>query len=480
MVLENNKFNMPIREERIDMTVIDGIVMFIYFAILVIIGIIGMRRARTAEVYILAGRSLGVFMTFGAMTAVFLGGASTLGTAQLGYEDGFSGVWFVFSMGLGIMLFGLLLLKRVTNFKLMTISELLGKRFNVQSKLIGAVVAAIYTLMVTVTQVIAIGVLLSAIFDWSITSSMLVGGGIVFFYTILGGMWAVTMTDIFQFTIITLGIFLVMLPVSLSKAGGFSALYTALPSNYFNVTDIGFKKILGYITTYTLGMMVGQDIWQRYFTARNNKVARTSGVLVGVYSLLFSIAMVIIGMSALVILPNISNTQDVFTIMAFETLPPGLLGLVFAAVAATIMSTASGTLLASSTLIANDILKDHFFPQYTDTQFVRLSRITTLIVGIISVIVALWIQELLVALDVAYAILAGAIFIPIVFGLFWKKTTARAAFFAIVTSALVILIGLAVEGLTSTNPILYGIGTNIVVIIIVSLFDKSDETGLQK
>src|SRR5699024_9366382 len=155
------------------MALIDGIIMFVYFAVLIIIGFIGMKKAKTSGVYIVAGRNLGVFMFFGAMTAVFLGGSSTIGTAQLGYESGLSGIWFVFSMGLGIMLFGLLLLQRVTNFKLMTISELLGKLFNVQSKLIGAVVASIYALMVTVTQVIAIGVLLSAIFDWDIIMSML-------------------------------------------------------------------------------------------------------------------------------------------------------------------------------------------------------------------------------------------------------------------------------------------------------------------
>lgn len=456
------------------MTSIDTIAIFVYFAILIIVGIIGFRKAKTSEMYILAGRNLGVFMFFGALTAVFLGGSSALGTTQLGYESGISGIWFVFSMGLGIMLFGLLLFNRIQKFDLMTISELLGKRFNVQSKLIGSVIAAIYTLMVTVTQVIAIGVLLNAIFDWGTTVSMLVGGGIVFFYTILGGMWSVTVTDIIQFAVITIGIFLVMLPVSLFKVGGFNELTSQLPSSFFNVTDIGFMEIFKYIITYTLGMMVGQDIWQRYFTAKSLKVARTGGVLVGIYSLVFSLAMVIVGMSALVILPNVENTQDIFTIMAFETLPPGLLGIVFAAVAAAIMSTASGTLLASSTLISKDILKDHFFQHFTDKQFMRLSRITTLIVGIVSIVISLWIQELLVAIDVAYAILAGSIFIPILFGLFWRRTTGKAAFYAMTISALVVVGGLVFEGLSSTNPIIYGICTNIIVIIVVSMFDKSN------
>jgi len=96
-------------------------------------------------------------------------------------------------------------------------------------------------------------------------------------------------------------------------------------------------------------------------------------------------------------------------------------------------------------------------------------------VGIVAIVISLWIQELLVAIDVAYALLAGSIFVPIVFGLFWKRTTAKAAFLAIMISAIVVIIGLAVEGLASTNPILYGIGANIVVIVLVSLFDQSEE-----
>lgn len=453
------------------MELLDLFVIIIYFLVLVAVGIIGVRKAKTSEMYLLAGRNLGVFMLFGCLTAVFLGGSSTIGSAQLGYEIGLSGIWFVFSMGLGIMLFGLLLLRKVTGYELTTISELLGKLFNVESKLIGAIVAAIYALMVSVTQVIAIGVLLSAMFDWNLTFSMLLGGGIVFFYTILGGMWSVTITDIVQFSIMTAGIFLIMLPISLHEAGGISELVNTLPASHFNFFSIGFMDVFKYLITFTLGMMVGQDIWQRYFTAKNYKTARAGGILVGIYSLLYSGAMVVIGMCALILLPNLTDTQNVFTEMAYLTLPSGLLGIVFAAVAAAIMSTASGTLLASSTLIAKDIIKDHFFTDMTDRQFLMLSRTTTFVVGIIAVVISLWIQELLVAIDVAYAILAGSIFIPIVFGLFWKKTTGKAAFLAIAISALVVIGGLVIEGLSSTNPIVYGIIVNIIVITSVSLWD---------
>src|SRR5690625_7720290 len=109
-----------------------------------------MRKAKTSEMYLVAGRNLGIFMFFGALTAVLLGGSSVIGTAQLGYEVGLAGVWFVFSMGLGIMFFGLALCQKVTGFQLMTISELLGRLYNVQSNLMMVIVSVIQALMFTV------------------------------------------------------------------------------------------------------------------------------------------------------------------------------------------------------------------------------------------------------------------------------------------------------------------------------------------
>jgi SSS family solute:Na+ symporter len=443
-----------------------------YFAVLIGVGVIGSRRAKTAEDYILAGRNLGFFMYFGCLTAVILGGASTIGSAQLGYEYGLSGMWLVFMLGFGIMLLGIFLIKRITNFKVITISEFLGKRFNTQTQLISALVASIYAMMVTVTQVIGMGTILNVLIGWNLTTSMLVGGGIVLFYTILGGMWSVTMTDIVQFLVMTIGIFCFMLPMSVSSAGGWSQLSLQLPDTYFSLSGIGSSQIFHYFLLFGLGMVVAQDIWQRIFTAKTIKIARTGTIFAGIYSLLYGLAISVIGMCAFIVLPNLQDTQNAFASMASETLPAGILGFVLAGVISALMSTASGTLLASSTLITNDILKTYFFKNIKEKQFLILSRVVTSIIGIATIVFALWIQNVLVALDVAYAVLSGAVFVPVILGFFWKRATAKAAFYSIIVSTLTILTGLAIEGISSTNPILYGIATSVVVMVFVSLIGQ--------
>lgn len=447
------------------MNSVDTIVILLYFASLIAVGVVGSKRARTTEEYALAGRNLGMFMYLGCLSAVILGGASTIGTTKLGYTFGISGMWFVTMIGVGIMLLGVLFTKRISQSNVTTISEFLGKRYNAETRLVSALVAAIYTLMVAVTQVIGMGTIINVLLGWDMTLSMIVGGGIVLFYTILGGMWSVTVTDIIQFIVMTAGVFLIMLPMSLSHVGGWDQLASRLPAAHFDLTAIGGGQILQYFLLYALGMVVSQDIWQRVFTARTLRISRTGSVLAGVYSILYAVSLTIVGMCAFIALPHLENPQNAFANMAISILPNGVLGIVLASVCSALMSTASGTLLASSTLLTHDILKPYWFRDMDDRRLLRLSRVTTLFIGALAIVFSIWIQDVLVALDVAYAILSGAIFVPLVVGYFWKRATAKAAFSSIIAGTVVVLAGLAIEGLSSTNPIMYGIAVSLAVMI---------------
>ncbi|MFD1708617.1 sodium:solute symporter [Siminovitchia sediminis] len=381
----------------------------------------------------------------------------------------------VVAIGTGVILLGIFLTKKISQFKVLTISELLEKRYSKETRLVSAIVATIYTLMLTVVQMIGIGSLLNVWLGWNMALCIIIGGGIVFLYTTMGGMWSVTMTDIVQFVIMTIGVFFLLLPMSLSDAGGWTALNTELPSGFFDIGHIGGERIFQYFILFTLGLMVGQDIWQRLFTAKTPKVSKIGTVAAGIYAYAYAIALAIIGMSAFVLLPNIEDTQNVFAEVAMISLPPGVLGLVLASVAAAIMSTASGSIIACSTLISNDIVKRFFKPDISDRGFVRISRFTTVGIGVFSIICAIWIQDILVALDVAYAVLSGALFFPVIFGLFSKKVHARAAFYSIILSAAVILAGLAILGITATEPIIYGSAVSFVTLLVLSFFTSNKE-----
>ncbi|CEH30993.1 Transporter, SSS family [Aneurinibacillus migulanus] len=455
-------------EGRSTMNIIDMSVIILYLAIIAFVGLLGARRAKTSEDYIVAGRNLSFPMYFGCMAALTLGGAATIGTAKLGYQSGLSGMWFVTSQGIGLVLLSLFLAKKIFNLRVLTISEMLENRFSVEARLISSLVSITYTAMLTVTQIIGIGSVLKVWLGWNFTLSIIVAGGIVLFYTVLGGMWSVTMTDIVQFIVMSIGIFAVMLPMSLSKAGGWEGLHEKLPSTYFDLSVMGGADIFKSLLLYALGIVVGQDVWQRVFTARSLKISRYGLIAAGGYSLMYAITVAIIGMCAFAVLPTITDPQNAFASMAITTLPPGVLGIVLAGVLSALMSTASGTLIASSTLIVNDIITRFWKRDMNEKRFLIISRLTTLSVGVFSMVCALWIQDILVALDIAFAVLSGALFFPIIFGFFWKRVTARAVFYSILISSVVILISLMMKGTTSIVPILYGLVTSCVTIVLFS------------
>ncbi|MBZ5751002.1 MULTISPECIES: sodium:solute symporter [Metabacillus] len=455
------------------MNILDTAVLILYFGVLIIVGIIGINKAKSEKDFLLAGSRMGYFTHVGCLAAVIIGGAATMGSTTLGYEFGISGFWFVTMMGIGIASLGLFLVKKITGYEVFTISQLLGKRYGEGTQLISAIVTAIYTLMIVVTQVIGMGSVIHVLLGWSVLTSMLIGGGIVLFYTILGGMWSITLTDIIQFVVMTIGVFFIMFPYSVNSVGGLATLFNSVPDSHLSLTNIGWDKIFQYFLLYFFGLMVSQDIWQRVFTAKNQKVMKSSAVSAGIYSFFYGLALSIVGMCALIVLPNLGDSQSAFTSLALAILPPGMLGLVLAAVCSALMSNASGALFASATLITNDIIKVYSKKDMNDKDVIQTSRIVTLGLGILAIIFSAWIQNILVALDMAYAILSGAIFVPLVVGLFWKRTTSKAAFSAIIASTIVIFITFIIYGVTSTLPIIYGVFTGLVVIVVLTLFGTS-------
>ncbi|TCJ19673.1 sodium:solute symporter [Rubrobacter taiwanensis] len=448
---------------------LDYAVILFYFAAVVGAGYWGLKLARSAEDYLVAGRRLGFPMYVGTMSAVVLGGASTVGGVSLGYQYGISGLWLVFMIGLGVVALGFLLSTRLANLGVYTVSEMLSLRYGGSAGLISAVVVSSYALMIAVTSTIALGAVFNVALGLSPVWAILIGGGVVVLYSFAGGMWSVTLTDILQFCVMTVGIFFVLLPLSVSEAGGISGMRAALPDSFFSLTAIGGGTIFTYFLLYVFGLMIGQDIWQRVFTARGPSVARWGSIAAGVYCLLYALAGALIGSAARVLLPELEAADNAFAAVAIATLPVGLLGLVLAAALAAVMSTASSALLASSTILANDVYARLARGVHNR---VLISRLATLLVGVAVLGIAIAVGDVVGALTVAYNLLTGALFIPIVGALFWRRATGAGALAAMLVSSGVVIALMYTRGLFSNDPIIYGMLASLGVFVAVSLLSR--------
>jgi solute:Na+ symporter, SSS family len=455
------------------MSVVDYLVIIGYFLVVIVVGYLGLRRARNVEDYLVAGRSLGPPMYVGTLSALVLGGASTVGGVSLGYQYGISGMWLVIMLSLGLLALALLFTTRLANLGVYTVAEVLDLRYGDSARLITAVIVTAYALMLAVTQTIAVGTLFDVTLGVPRTWAILIAGGIVVLYSVAGGMWSITLTDFLQFCVMTVGVFFVLLPVALFRVGGLSGLSEELPASYLGWTSIGWTTIFAYFLLFFFGIMIGQDIWQRVFTARSPTVARWGGTTAAFYCAIYGFTSALIGTAAAALFPNLATPDNAFAQLATNLLPIGLAGLVVAAALAAIMSTASSALLAAATVAAEDGYVRFFGGRGSEERNELLvNRISTLVVGVVVIGIALVVRDVVGALTVAYDLLVGALFVPIVGAFFWRRATGAGALISMAVSSVVVVVLLLWRGLLSNDPIIYGLLTSLIVFVAASLLTR--------
>ncbi|MFF8450202.1 sodium:solute symporter [Streptomyces leeuwenhoekii] len=467
---------------------VDYIVIVVYLAGMLAMGWWGMRRAKSKSEFLVAGRRLGPAMYSGTMAAIVLGGASTIGGVGLGYQYGLSGAWMVITIGLGLLALSVFFSARIARLKVYTVSEMLDLRYGGKAGVISGVVMWAYTLMLAVTSTIAYATIFDVLFDVNRTLAIVLGGSIVVAYSTLGGMWSITLTDMVQFVVKTIGVLLLLLPIAVVKAGGFSEMKAELPTSYFDPLGVGGETIFTYVLIYTFGMLIGQDIWQRVFTARNDRTAKWGGTVAGTYCLAYAVAGAIIGTAAKVLYPELGSPDDAFATIVKDELPVGVRGLVLAAALAAVMSTSSGALIACATVANNDIWSrlrgvvkrsEGLSPEGEAHDEVKGNRAFILLMGVAVICAAIAVNDVVEALTVAYNLLVGGLLVPILGGLLWKRGTAQGALAAVAVGGLAVIGLMAGYGVLANEPVYYGLLASLAAYVAVSLATKpTDEAVL--
>ena len=449
------------------MAKIDLLVVIAYMAAILAAGFWARRKATTQEQFLVAGRSVGPWLYSGTLAAIVLGGASTVGGVKLGYQYGVSGMWFVFMLGLGIIVLSVVFVERILGLNLYTVPELLERRYSPIARIAGGVVMVAYDLMVSVTATIAVGSVMEVIVGIPRTPAILMSSAVMVAYSVLGGMWSLTLTDIIQFVIKTVGILFILLPAAIWHAGGLAAMHARLPGGFFSLTNIGTGRIVSFFVLYFFGIIIGQDVWQRVFTARSVRVARNGGIGVGCYCLCYALAGAMIGAAGRVFLPPLAHADAAFAQIVNAVLPVGLRGLVLAAALAAIMSTASACLLAASTVLLEDV-----YLRLRGTRnagSIGQSRAVTLILGVVMMLLSCLMHDVIAALTVAYDLLVGGLLVAVIGAMLWRRGTTAGALASIALGSTLVCVLLAVTGIDSDLPIYVGLGGSLIVYVVVSL-----------
>jgi SSS family solute:Na+ symporter len=296
-------------------------------------------------------------------------------------------------------------------------------------------------------------------------------------YSSIGGMWSITLTDMVQFVLKTIGVFFLLLPFTWNKAGGLDGIRERAGDAVFDLGAIGMPTIITFFVVYSLGMLIGQDIWQRVFTARSPQVAKWGGTTAAIYCLLYGVAGALIGAAASTFLEDVEAKDDVYAMIAETILPVGISGLVLAAAVAAMMSTASGALIATATVAKTDVapMVARIFGRGPETAHVdaerdvHSDRLYVVVLGIAVIVIAALLNDVVNALTIAYDILVGGLLVPILGGFLWKRATGIGALSAMAAGTVVTLASLFIFGVAANEPVYYGLAASLIAYVVGSL-----------
>jgi len=250
---------------------------------------------------------------------------------------------------------------------------------------------------------------------------MTIATAVFVLYTMLGGQYSIIRTDFVQFGILAIGI-LVCLGLVLAKVGGIDGMTSALPGDLFSFPineQFGWYELVALLVLTGATYVVGPDMYSRLFCARDGGVARSSALLAGLIAIPAAFAVILIGMGARVLYPDIGSAQAFPTVVE-QLLPVGVSGLVAAALLAAIMSSADTVLLTTSTILSQDII-GRLKTGMTERASLAISRAGVVVIGILALVVALHKPGIIGSLLLAYTVFTSGVVIPVVAGFYRRR-----------------------------------------------------------
>jgi SSS family solute:Na+ symporter len=409
----------------------------LYLAAMLVIGVYAARRASSPEDFMIAGRSLPLWLCSATIMATWIGGGSMLGVSGQTYDGGLLAVIAdPFGAAVGLALVGLFIVRIVRRLKLVTVIDFMEIRFGKLASLFSAVAMTSSSIGWAGALMVAFGVVLNSLTELPLEWGIIIGGSIVLIYTAAGGMWAVVLTDFVQLAVITVGLIL-LLSVVIVDMGGWSSAWSAVPAAKFRMIPESNDAAswLQYIRAWSIigiANLASQSLLQRGLSAKSERVAQNAFYIGSVGFLAIALMPVMLGLLASVSMPGIEDKQTVIPAMAQEHLPPVLLAVFVGALLAAIMSSADSALLSASSVISKNILPV-FWPDADEHRRLMWARLSIPVIGIIAAITALKIQTIYNLILDANAVLLAAVIVPFVAGIWWQaanRTGALAAMFA--------------------------------------------------
>jgi solute:Na+ symporter, SSS family len=449
----------------------------LYLAVSIAIGLWAARRVHNSRDYLLAGRSLPLYMSVATVFATWFGAETVLAVSSTYLKEGLRGIVAdPFGFSLCLILVGLFFARAFYRMDLLTIGDFYRKRYGHAAELVTSLCITVSYLGWTSAQMIALGLVFNALSGGAIsmTAGIMLGAGCVLVYTLFGGMWSVAFTDLFQTVIIVLGM-LYLAWVLAGMAGGAGAVvaHAAAAGKFEFWPALEAKEVLAFAAAFltaALGGIPQQDVFQRVTSAKDERTAVRGSMIGGTLYFGFAFVPIFLAYSALLIAPAMvqplleaegNRFQEILPTLILERTPLLAQVMFFGALLSAILSTASGALLAPTALFTENVLK-RLYPHMGERQFLLTLRLVLVIFTLAVVSFALASDASIYQMvQNTYKVTLVSCIVPLTAGIFWPRATAQGALLSIALG-LLSWIGMetyAADGLWP--PQLVGLGFSI-------------------
>jgi solute:Na+ symporter, SSS family len=435
------------------------------------------RRVKTTEEFFVAGRRLGPGLLFATLVAANIGAGSTVGATGLAYRDGLAAWWWVGSAGIGSLFLAFFVGPRIRRLAaehdLHTVGDFLEFRYGGAVRGMVAALLWVGTLAILAGQLVAMGLVFSAVLGLRPEIGSLIGGTVMTVYFTAGGLLTAAWVNALQL-VVELLVYAMLVPVAIASAGGWNALLHApgVPPAYYDFSQGGASGWF-YLALLGPAFVISPGLLQKVYGARDDRTVRLGVGLNAILLLAFAAVPVILGMAARVLHPELARREMALPTLLVQDLPPwiGALGLV--AIFSTEVNTADAILFMLSTSLSQDLYRRFLRPQASDAQVLRVARAAAIAGGALGVLFAAILSPTVIdALSVFYVLLGVSLFVPVVAGLYVRRVGTPEALAAIATGVVTVLaVHLATggRGYGPFTPALIGLTAGVVACALVAI-----------
>lgn len=464
-----------------------GSLVVVYFLFLLSISLyINKKSIKTYDDYNVAGRSVSLYPLILTFVGTAVGGSTLLGYMENGYLYGMGEQWLNF----GILIAGVLMLgfflKKIRmlgeKYNMVTIADFTILRFGEGARIPTVASILVAYSAITGMQFVAIATILNLTIGLTMPTGIVISWILLTLKTYFGGMKSVIWQDAIHGTIQTAGIFILFVVViiasgGLKEVGNQAELMNQ--SEFLSVFGISPSEVFVYMLTIGAYQFVRQDLWQRYWAAGSAKIARTGywiSIILAFVTGFFVVAIGVMGRFGLN-LGEINPSLSYYAIIGDVFNFPMIIVMIIALLA-TVISTADSFFMAGASTIVNDVIKPRLkeTPDL-DKRLLKYSRLSVIIISIFSLLLALYIPQLVSLWVTGTAMLVSGLLAAVIAGLFWKKATRIGGTVAMWVGLIIAVVWQILGHPFGWHPVFVGLPTSILLVTIVSLVtnDSSDE-----